>query len=141
MDSTKIAPDAPAERKRRKKRPQWLFPAITFVVVVACVLVVAHYAQVYAGDVGVVLAGVLSGAIDVDAASVSASRMSGSELHSATLSAAGLGVSGALISNSVVKALIARTQGSAAFAGPAAMVLGVSAAAVGVGIAIELLLP
>ncbi len=121
--------------------PDMLNAAIKFVMIVACVLVVAHYAQVYAGGVGVVLAGVLSGAIDVDAASVSASRMSGSQLHSATLDAAGLGVAGALISNSVVKALIARTQGSAAFAGPAAMVLGVSAAAVGVGIAIELMLP
>jgi uncharacterized membrane protein (DUF4010 family) len=121
--------------------PDMLNAAIKFVVVVACILVVAHYAQIYAGDAGVVLAGVLSGAIDADAASVSASRMSGSELHSATLDAAGLGVAGALISNSVVKALIAWTQGAAAFAGPAAVVLGVSAAAVGLGIVIELMLP
>lgn len=121
--------------------PDMLNAAIKFVLVVACVLVAAHYAQVYAGDLGVVLAGVLSGAIDVDAASVSASRMSGSGLHSATLGAAGVGVAGALISNSVVKALIAWTQGAAAFARPAVVVLGISAAAVGVGIAIELMLP
>lgn len=118
--------------------PDMLSTAIKFVVVVGCVLIAAHYAQVYAGDIGVVLAGVLSGAIDVDAASVSASRISG--LDSATLTAAGLGVAGALVSNSVVKAMIAWTQGARTFAVPTAIVLGISAAAVGIGIAIDLLL-
>lgn len=121
--------------------PDMLSSAIKFVVVVACVLVVAHYAQLYAGGLGVVLAGVLSGAIDVDAASVSASRMSGGEVQETTLAAAGWGVAGALISNSVVKALIAHTQGAGEFSRPAMIALGVSAAAVGLGVAIEWLLP
>jgi uncharacterized membrane protein (DUF4010 family) len=121
--------------------PDMLNSAIKFVVVVACVLIAAHYAQLYAGDIGVVLAGIVSGAIDVDAASVSASRMSSGDLRETTLSAAGFGVAGALVSNSVVKAVIARTQGAAAFARPAMLVLGVSALAVGAGVAIELLLP
>jgi hypothetical protein len=33
VDSTKTGPAAPAELPRRKKRPQWLFPAIAFLVV------------------------------------------------------------------------------------------------------------
>lgn len=113
--------------------PDMLSDAIKFVVVVACVLVVSHYAQRYAGDIGVVLAGLLSGAIDVDAASVSASRLSGGEMHQASLSAAALSVAAALVSNSVVKGFIARAQGTAAFAKPAMIVLGASAVAVCAG--------
>lgn len=113
--------------------PDMLNDAIKFVLVVACVLIVAHYAQRYAGDIGVVLAGLLSGAIDVDAASVSASRLSGGEMHQTTLAAAGLSVAAALVSNSAVKGLIARTQGAAEFAKPAMMVLGASALAVCAG--------
>jgi hypothetical protein len=33
VDSTKIAQDEPAEPLRRRKRPQWLFPLITFLAV------------------------------------------------------------------------------------------------------------
>jgi len=113
--------------------PDMLNDAVKFVLVVACVLIVAYYAQQYAGDVGVVLAGLLSGAIDVDAASVSASRLSGGEMREATLAAAGLSVAAALVSNSVVKGLIARAQGAAAFARPAMIVLGASAVAVVAG--------
>jgi uncharacterized membrane protein (DUF4010 family) len=121
--------------------PDMLNDAIKFVLVVACVLVLAYYAQLYAGDVGVILSGLLSGAIDVDAASVSASRLSGGELRQTTLSAASFSVAAALVSNSVVKGLIARTQGTAAFAKPATIALGVSAAAVGAGVLAALLLP
>jgi uncharacterized membrane protein (DUF4010 family) len=117
--------------------PDMLGDAMKFVLVVACVLIVAHYAQRYAGDIGVVLAGLLSGAIDVDAASVSASRLSGGEMHQATLAAAGLSVAAALVSNSVVKGLIARTQGAAVFAKPAMIVLGASAVAVGAGVLVD----
>jgi uncharacterized membrane protein (DUF4010 family) len=113
--------------------PDMLNDAVKFVLVVAVVLVVAYYAQLYAGDIGVVLAGLLSGAIDVDAASVSASRLSGGEMRQATLAAAGLSVVAALVSNSAVKGVIARTQGTTAFAKPAMIVLGASAVAVGAG--------
>lgn len=114
--------------------PDMLNDAIKFVAIVACVLVVAYYAQRYAGDVGVVLSGLLSGAIDVDAASVSASRLSSGELNQASLNAAGLSVAAALVSNSAVKALIARSQGAASFSKPAMIVLGVSALAVCAGV-------
>jgi hypothetical protein len=33
VGSTKIAPAEPAETRRRRKRPQWLFPLITFLAV------------------------------------------------------------------------------------------------------------
>ncbi len=120
--------------------PDMLGDAMKFVLVVACVLIVGHYAQRYAGDIGVVLAGLLSGAIDVDAASVSASRLSGGEMHQATLAAAGLSVAAALVSNSVVKGLIARTQGAPAFAMPAMIVLGASAVAVGAGALVDFII-
>lgn len=120
--------------------PDMLGDAMKFVLVVACVLIVAHYAQRYAGDIGVVLAGLLSGAIDVDAASVSASRLSGGEMHQATLAAAGLSVAAALVSNSAVKGLIARTQGAPAFATPAMIVLGASAVAVGAGALVDFII-
>jgi uncharacterized membrane protein (DUF4010 family) len=120
--------------------PDMLGDAMKFVIVVACVLIVAHYAQRYAGDIGVVLAGLLSGAIDVDAASVSASRLSGGEMHQATLAAAGLSVAAALVSNSVVKGVIARTLGARAFAKPAMIVLGASAAAVGAGVLVDFII-
>jgi uncharacterized membrane protein (DUF4010 family) len=113
--------------------PDMLSDAIKFVLVVACVLVAAYFAQRFAGDIGVVLAGLLSGAIDVDAASVSASRLSGGEMQQATLAAAGLSIVAALVSNSVVKGVIARAQGTTAFAKPAMIVLGASAVAVGAG--------
>jgi uncharacterized membrane protein (DUF4010 family) len=121
--------------------PDMLNAAIKFVAVLAIVLVVAYYAQQYAGDAGIVLAGLLSGAIDVDAASVSASRLSSGDLHQATMTAASLSIAAALVSNSVVKGLIARAQGAAAFARPAMFVLCASAAAVATGVAAERLLP
>lgn len=121
--------------------PDMLNDAIKFVLVVACVLVVAYYAQRFAGDAGVVLSGLLSGAIDVDAASVSASRLSGGELRQATLNAAGLSIAAALVSNSAVKGIVAHMQGVPAFAKPAMLVLGVSALAVVMGVAIEFALP
>lgn len=121
--------------------PDMLNDAIKFVLVVACVLVVAYYAQLYAGDAGVVLSGLLSGAIDVDAASVSASRLSSGELHQVSLRAAGVSIVAALVSNSIVKGIIARTQGEAAFAKFAIISLGASAMAVGAGALVEVALP
>ena len=121
--------------------PDMLNDAIKFVLVVACVLVVAYYAQLYAGEAGVVLSGLLSGAIDVDAASVSASRLSSGELHQVSLRAAGVSIVAALVSNSIVKGIIARTQGEAAFAKFAIISLGASAMAVGAGALVEVALP
>jgi uncharacterized membrane protein (DUF4010 family) len=122
--------------------PDTLGSAIRFVVVVAVVLVVAHYAQAYAGDPGLMLSGLLSGAVDVDAATVSASRLAGAQLHEASVAAAAASIAAALVANSFVKACIAYSLGARAMFVPAAAVLASSglAALLGGGV-MYLMLP
>jgi uncharacterized membrane protein (DUF4010 family) len=134
-------PDTAEGQALHPGSPDMLSAAVKFVAVVACALIAAHYANLYVGDAGIILAGILSGAIDVDAASVSATRLAGGEPSDATVFAAAASIAGALMSNSIVKGLIARLQGAAAFAREAAIVLGVSAIGVLVGVGIAYLLP
>jgi len=121
--------------------PDTLGSAVQFVAVVAVVLVAAHYAQLYAGDFGLIASGLLSGSIDVDAATVTATRLSGGELHAASERAAAASIGMALIANSIVKAGIAFMLGARALAWPAIGVLISSAGAVLAGLAIVFLLP
>lgn len=117
--------------------PDALNSAIKFVVIVAAMLLLAHYAQVYAGDVGLILSGLLAGAVDVDAATVSASRLSGSQVHEASAAAGAASIAVAITANSFVKSAIAYSLGTRALALPAIAVLVSSgvAALVGAGIA------
>ncbi len=122
--------------------PDTIATAVQFVVVVAVVLVVAHYAQKFAGDAGLVLSGLLSGAVDVDAATVSASRLAGEQLREASVAAGAASIAAALVANSFVKAGIAYVLGVRALFVPAASVLAASGGAVIVGaIAAYALLP
>ncbi len=116
--------------------PDMLGAAIQFVAVVAVVLVISHYAQELAGNAGVIVSGLLSGAVDVDAATVSASRLSGAQLQAVSASAAGASICVALAANSFVKAGIAYALGSRALAWPAVAVLVASAVAVLLSLAV-----
>jgi uncharacterized membrane protein (DUF4010 family) len=86
-------------------------------------LVVAYDAQIYLGDAGVALSGLLSGAVDADAATVSASRLSGAQLHTTSLQTAAASIVLALAANSVTKAVIVYTNGERAMARPVLAVL------------------
>lgn len=116
--------------------PDTLATAIQFVIVVAIALLFSHYAYVYAGDIGLVLSGLISGAVDVDAATVSASRITGAQMQEASAAAGGGAVAAALVANSFVKSGIAFTLGDRAMAIPASIVLISSglAALVGAGV-------
>jgi uncharacterized membrane protein (DUF4010 family) len=117
--------------------PDALNSAIKFVVIVAVMLLLAHYAQVYAGEIGLILSGLISGAVDVDAATVSASRISGSQVQEASAAAGAASIAVAIAANSFVKSGIAYSLGTRALALPAMAVLISSgvAALVGAGIA------
>ena len=121
--------------------PDTLGAAIQFVAVVAVVLVLAHYAQMQAGDAGVIASGLLSGALDVDTATVTASRLAGDQLRAASGAAAALSIALALIANSFVKGGIAYALGSPKLAWRAIGVLAASAAAVAVGVVVQMSLP
>lgn len=121
--------------------PDTLGSAIQFVVVVALALLFAHFAHSIAGDIGVIVSGLVAGAVDVDAATVSASRLSGAQMREASTAAAGASIAAALVANSIVKAGIAYTLGTRELAFPAAAVLVSSALAalLGAGLAYLLL--
>jgi len=105
----------------------------------ALALLLAHSAQAYFGDVGVIVSGLISGAVDVDAATVSASRIAGEQVHATSSRAAEASIAVALIANSIVKAGIAYVQGSRALARPTIAALGMSAAAALAGLAVTFL--
>jgi len=114
--------------------PDTLAPAIQFIIVVAVALLLAHYAQQFFGDVGVIVSGLLSGAVDVDAATVSASRISGGQVNEASLGAAAGSIGVALVANTIVKSAIAYTLGSRQLAWYAIGALATSAIAVLIGL-------
>jgi uncharacterized membrane protein (DUF4010 family) len=124
------------ESKLEPGSPDMLNAAIQFVAVAALVMVLAHYAYVFAGDLGIVVSGLLSGAIDVDAATLSASRAAGAGAGVPLLQAAGGSIVAAVIANSIVKAFVSYTQGSREMARAAIAALAVSGAAAGLGLAL-----
>jgi uncharacterized membrane protein (DUF4010 family) len=103
--------------------------ALRFIAIVAAMLVMAHYAQDYAGNAGLVLSGLLAGAVDVDAATVSAARLSSASVTSTTpLSTAATTIAVAVLANSIVKSAIAFRLGTSTLGWPTATILTVSAA-------------
>lgn len=121
--------------------PDALMAAIQFIVVVACVLLLAHYARIYAGDIGLVVSGLLSGALDVDAATVSAARLAGTGADAASPATAMAAITAAIVANSLVKSGIAFSMGARALAWPAIGVLIGSAVAAVAGVMLADLLP
>lgn len=120
--------------------PDTLAPAVQFIVVVAIALLLAHYAQQFFGDVGVIVSGLISGAVDVDAATVSASRISGGQVHEASIGAAAGSIGVALVANTIVKGAIAYTLGSRRLAWHAIAALAASAIAVLIGLAVTFMM-
>ena len=100
--------------------------AVRFIGFVAAMLVVAHYAQEFAGDIGLMLSGLLAGAIDVDAATVSASRLASTT--TSPLSAAATTIALAVLANSLVKSGIAFRLGPPTLGWPTTTILLASAA-------------
>jgi uncharacterized membrane protein (DUF4010 family) len=110
--------------------PDALGTAVKFIAVVATVLVASHYAQQWAGGIGVIIGGLLSGAVDVDAATVSASRLTSTGIENATPFATGAtAIAIAVLANSIVKAGIATSLGTRPLAWNAGTVLVASGAA------------
>jgi len=110
--------------------PDALGTAVKFIAVVATVLVASHYAQQWAGGIGVIIGGLISGAVDVDAATVSASRLTSSDMNNATSYATGATtIAIAVLANSIVKTGIATTLGTRPLAWNAGTVLVASGAA------------
>jgi uncharacterized membrane protein (DUF4010 family) len=97
---------------------------------VATVLVASYYAQQWAGGIGVIIGGLISGAVDVDAATVSASRLTSAGMQNATPFATGASaIAIAVLANSIVKAGIATSLGTRPLAWNAGTVLVASGAA------------
>lgn len=109
--------------------PDALLAAMQFIVVVALVLLLAYHARAYAGDMGLMISSLLSGALDVDAATVSAARLAGSGADPASPSAATGAIVAAIVANSVVKSGVAFAWGARALAWRATGVLMASAVA------------
>jgi uncharacterized membrane protein (DUF4010 family) len=110
--------------------PDALGTAVKFIAVVATVLVASYYAQEWAGNIGVIIGGLISGAVDVDAATVSASRLTSTGMQNATPFATGAtAIAIAVLANSLVKAGIATTLGTRPLASNAGTVLVASGAA------------
>ncbi|HXK48534.1 MAG TPA: MgtC/SapB family protein [Deltaproteobacteria bacterium] len=65
------------EGSREFKNPFELGPAITFGLLYAVILLVAHAAQLYFGNAGVYVSSVATGLVDVDAITISVSKLSG----------------------------------------------------------------
>jgi uncharacterized membrane protein (DUF4010 family) len=98
--------------------------AVRFIAFVAIMLVVAHYANAYAGSIGLILSSLIAGAVDVDAATVSASRLASASVTSTTsLSTAAITIAVAVLANSLVKSVIAFRLGTPNLGWPAASVL------------------
>jgi uncharacterized membrane protein (DUF4010 family) len=127
----------PASGKLSPGSPDTLAGAIQFMIVVTGVLLLAHAARNYAGDIGFVLSALISGALDVDAATVTASRLVEPDAAPYAAITATAAVAAAIAANSVVKAGIAHVMGTRALAWPAtALLLAAAAASLG-GVALE----
>lgn len=92
--------------------PFELRPALTFAALYAVILLLAHTAQIYLGDVGVYLSSVVAGMADVDAITLSLTELSRQPSGLSVLTAAQAIVL-ATMSNTIVKSGIVMTTGAA----------------------------
>ena len=97
----------------RFTNPFELWPAITFGLIYAVILVVANAARLYLGDAGIYVSSIASGLADVDAITLSLAKLSldpaGLEQHTAAR-----GIVLAAVSNTLVKGAIVLGMGSVA---------------------------
>jgi uncharacterized membrane protein (DUF4010 family) len=111
------------------RNPFRLAPAVWFALVYAVVVLAVKAAQAHFGDSGLYVAGAISGATDVDAMTLSAARLAHDGGDPSTLARV-VGI--AILSNTLVKAGIAFSLGTRAYAWRVAVSLLATAAAGGV---------
>lgn len=92
--------------------PLSLGPAIKFGLLFGLVLLVAKAAQVYFGDTGVLVAGAVTGFVDVDAITLSMAQLAGTGVQA---KAAVTAITLAVMSNTIVKYIYASIFGSKEF--------------------------
>lgn len=118
--------------------PDQLSTAFEFIAVVVIALLLGHYAESYAGDVGMVASSIFAGGVDVDAATVSVSTIFGTHSAAPNIDSASIAIVAALASNSVVKAAIAYLRGSRALGVRAGVALICSALAAIVTLTVQI---
>jgi len=121
--------------------PDQLATAFAFIAIVIVALLVGHYAQIYAGDFGMIASALIAGSVDVDAATVSVSTISGTVSGAEVIGhAPAAAIVAALAANSIVKVAIAFVRGNGALGQRAAIgLLGSALAAIAALIVQELL--
>jgi uncharacterized membrane protein (DUF4010 family) len=101
------------EEEDRFKNPFELWPALTFGLIYAVILMVANTARMYLGDTGIYASSIASGLADVDAITLSLAKLSmeagGLDLHTAAR-----GIVLAAVSNTLVKGAMVLAMGSMA---------------------------
>jgi len=101
------------EEQDKFKNPFELWPALTFGLIYAVILVAANAAMMYLGDTGIYASSIASGLADVDAITLSLAKLSldprGLELHTAAR-----GIVLAAVSNTLVKGGMVLAMGSMA---------------------------
>jgi uncharacterized membrane protein (DUF4010 family) len=93
--------------------PDQLLTAFEFIAVVTVALIIGHFAEVYAGDLGMIVSSVFAGGVDVDAATVSVSTITGAQSYAPSAASAATAITAALCANSAVKTGIAYLRGNA----------------------------
>ena len=101
------------EEKDKFKNPFELWPALTFGLIYALILVVANAARMYLGDTGIYASSIASGLADVDAITLSLAKLS-LETGGLELDTAARGIVLAAVSNTLVKGAMVLGMGSMA---------------------------
>jgi uncharacterized membrane protein (DUF4010 family) len=101
------------EEKDKFKNPFELWPALTFGLIYALILVVANAARMYLGDTGIYVSSIASGLADVDAITLSLAKLS-LDAGGLELDTAARGIVLAAVSNTLVKGAMVLGMGSMA---------------------------
>jgi uncharacterized membrane protein (DUF4010 family) len=101
------------EEKDKFKNPFELWPALSFGLVYALILVVANAARMYLGDTGIYASSIASGLADVDAITLSLAKLS-LDAGGLELETAARGIVLAAVSNTLVKGAMVLGMGSMA---------------------------
>jgi len=101
------------EEQDKFKNPFELWPALTFGLIYAVILVVANTARMYLGNTGIYASSIASGLADVDAITLSLAKLS-LDAQSLELHTAARGIVLAAVSNTLVKGAMVLVMGSMA---------------------------
>jgi uncharacterized membrane protein (DUF4010 family) len=101
------------EEEDKFKNPFELWPALTFGLIYALILVVANAARMYLGDAGIYASSIVSGLADVDAITLSLAKLS-LDAGGLELDTAARGIVLAAVSNTLVKGAMVLGMGSMA---------------------------